>query len=101
MSGCSCLPAPLNGKAQAVRHRAPAMSSLFWPEVKAQAAAGLIVLAVGSTLAGVGYLIYTVPSRLDQVLSNQTEIKGRMVQMEDLGRDLERRVIKLETARGI
>lgn len=75
-------------------------SPLFWPEVKAQAAAGLIVLAVGSTLAGVGYLIYTVPSRLDLVLSNQSEIKTRMVQMEAMGRDLERRVIRLEADRG-
>jgi hypothetical protein len=75
-------------------------SPLFWPEVKAQAAAGLIVMAVGSTLAGVGYLIYTVPSRLDQVLSNQTEIKARIVQMENTDRNLERRVIILEAARG-
>lgn len=75
-------------------------SPLFWPEVKAQAAAGLIVLAVGSTLAGVGYLIYTVPSRLDLVLSNQSEIKTRMVQVEAMGRDLERRVIRLEADRG-
>jgi flagellin-like hook-associated protein FlgL len=75
-------------------------SPLFWPEVKAQAAAGLIVMAVGSTLAGVGYLIYTVPSRLDQVLSSQTEIKARMVQMENTDRNLERRVIILEAARG-
>ena len=75
-------------------------SPLFWPEVKAQAAAGLIVLAVGSTLAGVGYLIYTVPSRLDLVLSNQSEIKTRMVQVEAMGRDLERRVIRLEVDRG-
>jgi hypothetical protein len=79
-----------------------AMSSpLFWSEVRAQAAAGLIVLAVGSTLAGVGYLIYTVPSRLDQVLSNQGEIKGRMVQVETMSRDFERRLIRLETSRGI
>ena len=79
-----------------------AMSSpMFWPEVRAQAAAGLIVLAVGSTLAGVGYLIYTVPSRLDQVLSNQGEIKGRMVQVETMSRDFERRLIRLETSRGI
>jgi hypothetical protein len=75
-------------------------SPLFWPEVKAQAAAGLIVMAVGSTLAGVGYLIYTVPSRLDQVLSSQTEIKARIVQMENTDRNLERRVIILEAARG-
>ena len=68
----------------------------FWRNVKQETVAGLAVLAVGSAAAGIFYLVYTVPTKLDTVLSNQTEIQKKMLTIEDTVHDHDVRIIKLE-----
>lgn len=68
----------------------------FWRSVKQETVAGLAVLAVGSAAAGIFYLVYTVPTKLDTVLSNQTEIQKKMLTIEDTVHDHDVRIIKLE-----
>jgi hypothetical protein len=64
--------------------------------VKQETVAGLAVLAIGSAAAGIFYLVYTVPTKLDTVLSNQTEIQKKMLSIEDTVHDHDVRIIKLE-----
>ena len=64
--------------------------------MKQETVAGLAVLAVGSAAAGIFYLVYTVPTKLDTVLSNQTEIQKKMLTIEDTVHDHDVRIIKLE-----
>ena len=59
----------------------------FWKQVWAQAAAGLILAAAG----GIGYLVYSVPRQLDQVVNNQR------IMLERFGA-VERRLDKAEGA---
>ena len=71
----------------------------FWRGVKQEALAGLAVLAVGSAAAGIFYLVYTVPTKLDDVLSNQQVIQQRVGEIEDKVLDHNVRLIKLELRR--
>ena len=41
----------------------------FWRGVRQDALAGIVVLAVGSAGAGIFYLCYTVPTKLDDLLT--------------------------------
>ena len=50
----------------------------FWGQVWIHAAAGLILAAAG----GVGYLSYSVPRQLDQVLENQANMLSRFGNLE-------------------
>ena len=74
----------------------------FWIQVEQQVAAGLIL----SMVAGVGYLVWSVPRQLDQVLANQKSISERAAAIEqrmgaiDTQLDaLDRRVTRLESRR--
>jgi archaellum biogenesis protein FlaJ (TadC family) len=71
----------------------------FWRGVKQEALAGLAVLAVGSAAAGIFYLVYTVPTKLDDVLSNQQLIQKQVGEIEDKVLDHDVRLIKLELRR--
>lgn len=68
----------------------------FWTGVKKEALAGIAVLAFGSAIAGIAYLIHTVPRKLDEVLGNQAAITQRMKDTEKHVDDLRLRVLKLE-----
>ena len=59
----------------------------FARQVVAQAAAGLVLAAV----SGIGYLVYSVPRQLDQVVTNQR------IMLERFG-TVERRLDKAEAA---
>ena len=71
----------------------------FWRGVKQEAIAGLAVLAIGSAAAGIFYLVYTVPTKLDDVLSNQEIIQKKVGDIEDTVHDHDVRIIKLEMGR--
>ena len=71
----------------------------FWRGVRQEAVAGIVVLAVGSAGAGIFYLCYTVPTKLDDVLSNQQVIQKRIGDVEDKVMDHDVRLIKLELRR--
>ena len=71
----------------------------FWRVVKQEALASLAVLAVGSAAAGIFYLVYTVPTKLDDVLSNQQVIQQKVGEIEDKVIDHDVRLIKLELRR--
>ena len=71
----------------------------FWRGVRQDAIAGIVVLAVGSAGAGIFYLCYTVPTKLDDVLSNQQLIQKKLGDVEDKVLDHDVRIIKLELAR--
>ena len=71
----------------------------FWQEAFAQAVGGLIIAGLG----GVGYLCWSVPRQLDQVLQNQQRMADRFVMVEArLGKaeesisGLQTRVVRLE-----
>ena len=68
----------------------------FWRGVKQEAIAGTAVLAVGSAAAGIFYLVYTVPTKLDDVLSNQQIIQRKVGDIEEKVLDHDVRLIKLE-----
>jgi predicted nuclease with TOPRIM domain len=78
---------------------APTPPSPFWQEVKAQAIAGTMVVVAAGTLGGLGYLIHTVPNKLDEVLSNQTQFKGRIDKLESEVDQHSERLIRLEANR--
>ena len=78
---------------------APESQPGFWRGVKQEALAGLAVLAVGSAAAGIFYLVYTVPTKLDDVLSNQQLIQKQVGEIEDKVLDHDVRLIKLELRR--
>ena len=71
----------------------------FWRGVKQEAIAGVAVLAIGSAAAGIFYLVYTVPTKLDDVLSNQEVIQRKVGEIEDTVQDHDVRIIKLEMGR--
>ena len=71
----------------------------FWRGVRQDAIAGIVVLAVGSAGAGIFYLCYTVPTKLDDVLSNQQLIQKKLGDVEDKVLDHDVRIIKLELSR--
>jgi hypothetical protein len=74
----------------------PELPQGFWRGVRQEALAGIVVLAVGSAGAGIFYLCYTVPTKLDDVLSNQQLIQKKLGDVEDKVLDHDIRIIKLE-----
>lgn len=68
----------------------------FWQGVKQEALAGFITLSAGAAIAGIGYIAYTVPTKLDHVLKNQEEYLVRIVRLENQNDNQEVRLIKLE-----
>ena len=77
----------------------PELQPGFWRGVRQEAIAGIVVLAVGSAGAGIFYLCYTVPTKLDDVLSNQQVIQKKVGEIEDTVHDHDVRIIKLELAK--
>ena len=77
----------------------PASQPGFWHGVRQEAIAGIVVLVVGSVGAGIFYLCYTVPTKLDDVLSNQQLIQKKLGDVEDTVHDHDVRIIKLELAK--
>lgn len=73
--------------------------SPFWQEVKAQATAGTLVVAISAIFGGIVYLVHTVPGKLDEVINNQTQFKGRIDVLEREVDQHSERLIKLETRR--
>jgi len=71
----------------------------FWRNVKQETVAGLAVLAIGSAAAGIFYLVYTVPTKLDDLLSNQEVIQKKLGEIDNTVRDHDVRIIKLEMSR--
>lgn len=69
----------------------------FWKEVKAQATAGALLVAITAICGGLGYLIHTVPRQLDQVLDNQQTFKGRLDTVERKVENQSERIIRLES----
>lgn len=70
--------------------------SFSWREVKQEAIAGLIIIAAVGVIGGIGYIAYTVPSKLDHVIKNQEEYTGRLNKLEAQNENQEVRIIKLE-----
>ena len=68
----------------------------FWSEVRAQATAGSLVVAITAIFGGVVYLIHTVPAKLDEVLDNQLQYKGRIETLEKQTTNNTERIIRLE-----
>lgn len=56
----------------------PGPGRQFWREVEQQVAAGMILAAV----AGIGFIAWTVPRQLDQLLAGQKAIAERATAME-------------------
>ena len=77
----------------------PELPTGFWRGVRQEAIAGIVVLSVGSAGAGIFYLCYTVPTKLDDVLSNQQLIQRKLGDVEDKVMDHDVRLIKLELRR--
>lgn len=74
-------------------------SSFSWLEVKQEAIAGLLVVGAVSVVGGIGYIAYTVPAKLDRVISNQMEYKQRITDLEDEVKDHRDRITRLEVHR--
>jgi archaellum biogenesis protein FlaJ (TadC family) len=77
----------------------PELQPGFWRGVRQEALAGIVVLAVGSAGAGIFYLCYTVPTKLDDVLSNQQVIQKKVGEIENKVMEHDVRLIKLELRR--
>ena len=74
-------------------------SSFSWLEVKQEAIAGLLVVGAVSVVGGIGYIAYTVPHKLDRVISNQMEYEQRITDLEDEVKDHRDRITRLEVNR--
>lgn len=72
---------------------------ISWHKVKEQTLAGLLLTTVVTIVGGIGYIAYTVPSKLDHVINNQEEFRARLIKLENHDENQEIRIIKLESAR--
>ena len=68
----------------------------FWRGVKQETVAGIGVAATLALASGIFYLVYTVPTKLDDVLQNQIKFEEKIGKMDDRILDHEQRLIKLE-----
>ena len=68
----------------------------FWRGVKQETIAGIGVAATVALASGIFYLVYTVPTKLDDVLQNQVKFEEKIGMMDDRILDHEQRLIKLE-----
>ena len=71
----------------------------FWRGVKQETIAGIGVAATLALAFGIFYLVYTVPTKLDDVLQNQVKFEEKIGKMDDRILDHEQRLIKLEIRR--
>ena len=86
----------------------PSTVNTFWQEVKKEALAGGAVVMMTALVGGVGYLTYTVPRQLSEVLDNQREFKAdlesnRRETLENAKKigEHDGRLIRLETLSGV
>jgi hypothetical protein len=68
----------------------------FWRGVKQETIAGIGVAATVALASGIFYLVYTVPTKLDDVLQNQLKFEEKIGKIDDRILDHEQRLIKLE-----
>jgi len=68
----------------------------FWRKVKQDIIAGIATSGLIALTAGIIYLVYTVPRKLDEVLVNQVKFEKEVSALEDRVLDHENRLIKLE-----
>jgi hypothetical protein len=68
----------------------------FWRNVKQETVAGIGVAATVAVASGIFYLVYTVPTKLDDVLKNQLKFEEKIGKIDDRILDHEQRLIKLE-----
>jgi len=68
----------------------------FWRAVKQDTLAGIAIAGVIALTGGIIYLVYTVPTKLDDVLINQVRFEKQVGKLEDRVLDHENRLIKLE-----
>lgn len=68
----------------------------FWRGVKQETIAGIGVAATIALASGIFYLVYTVPTKLDDVLQNQVKFEEKISKMDDRILNHEQRLIKLE-----
>ena len=68
----------------------------FWRGVKQETIAGIGVAATVALASGIFYLVYTVPTKLDDVLQNQVKFEEKIGKMDDRILDHEQRLIKLD-----
>jgi len=68
----------------------------FWRGVKQETIAGIGVAATIALASGIFYLVYTVPTKLDDVLQNQIKFEEKIGKIDDRILDHEQRLIKLE-----
>lgn len=71
----------------------------FWRGVRQETVAGIAVAATIAVCSGIFYLVYTVPTKLDDVLQNQLKVEKTVQNLDDRVRDHEGRLIKLEMQR--
>jgi len=72
------------------------IDSFSWSTVRQEVAAGLLIVACSAVIGGIGYIAYTVPAKLDRVISNQMEFKGRLIKVEEGLDEHENRITRLE-----
>lgn len=77
----------------------PEHVSTNWQEIRAQTIASLIVVSVIAVIGGIAYIAYTVPTKLDHVITNQEELHTRIKTLENQNQLQEVRIIKLESSR--
>jgi hypothetical protein len=68
----------------------------FWRKVKQDIVASIATSGLVALTAGIIYLVYTVPRKLDEVLINQVRFEKQIGRLEDRVLDHENRLIKLE-----
>ena len=73
------------------------MAPFRWDELNTQVAVVVATIFLSTMVGGMGYLAFTVPKQLQQVLVNQSEIM-RVKEKQEGHHD---RIIRLETLHGI
>lgn len=68
----------------------------FWRGVKQEMIAGIGIAGTVAAASGIFYLVYTVPTKLDDVLKNQLKVEEKLVKIDDKIMNHEQRLIKLE-----
>lgn len=72
------------------------MSDGFWRGVKQETVAGIGVAATIGLASGIFYLVYTVPTKLDDLLESQTRFEKQIEKIDRRVLDHESRLIKIE-----
>jgi len=68
----------------------------FWRGVKQETIAGIGVAATIGLASGIFYLVYTVPTKLDDLLENQLKFEKQIEKMDNRILDHEQRLLRIE-----